>query len=385
MLRNGVRILIAPRWTRSHVVASLPLACALRELGHEVHVQALAADCALVADYGCVPLEMPVGDLLDGFYRSTSVDQFTQANTAFARRIAGDLVRQLGALRIDLAITGTLTVGAALAAEKVGLPWASLATCPYELHPGMLAYGTAKVPVDELRRELDLPPRPGHAIDQARSPALHLLCWTPEFDVGVLPPQCVHIGPLVTDDRALAAPPWLAELGDGPLVLVAGTTVPIGNAAGRMRRLLETAVRALEELGVAGVVTPGGFDVELRPRAANIRIAPYVAHGLIIDRASAVVAHGGWGTVSRAMQHGVPTLNGPLFFDQPFNAEAVQRLGLGRALDVDALEVGALAQMLREVIDRDAPEQRAAAAYRDTLRELTARRAAERVLALASA
>jgi UDP:flavonoid glycosyltransferase YjiC (YdhE family) len=46
----------------------------------------------------------------------------------------------------------------------------------------------------------------------------------------------------------------------------------------------------------------------------------------------AIVTHGGWGTVGRALRHGVPALIVPLFGDQPSIAAQAVAAGLAHSL-----------------------------------------------------
>jgi len=380
------RILIAPRWARSHVVTNLALAQELVCRGHEVYMYALASDVKFIADAGYRPLEMPVTDLLPGFYNCVTPEEFRDINTEFARRIVRDLLGRFRELDIELVVSGIYSIGAALAAEKAGLPWASLGTAPFELSDEIAGHGTGLVPVHQLRRELELPERPGTAIEQGRSPLLHLMRWTKEFDVTPPVAQARHIGPMVLGDDA-PAPDWLDRVGrDRPLVLVAGTTVPFESATADLMRLLETSARALHALGVDGIVTPATANIpELEPPGPNVRVMKFLPHDLVIGRASLVISHGGWGTVCRALANGKPMINIPLFFDQPFNAQLCEKGGFGVAMDVASLEIDRLADTVRRLLSAGSRERERTEAYAAALRDRPspARLAADQLLALA--
>ena len=64
----------------------------------------------------------------------------------------------------------------------------------------------------------------------------------------------------------------------------------------------------------------------------NVRVARWVAQTETLADASAVVCHGGYGTVFGALGAGVPVVAVPLFADQPYNAERVVALGAGLAV-----------------------------------------------------
>ena len=55
--------------------------------------------------------------------------------------------------------------------------------------------------------------------------------------------------------------------------------------------------------------------------AGNVRVGGYLPQARILERASAVVSHGGYNTVSAALGAGVPLFLLPMGADQPYNAE----------------------------------------------------------------
>jgi len=55
----------------------------------------------------------------------------------------------------------------------------------------------------------------------------------------------------------------------------------------------------------------------------------YVPLGSLLPWCSAIVHHGGIGTVAQALRAGIPQLITPMNFDQPTNAARVRALGAG--------------------------------------------------------
>ena len=55
--------------------------------------------------------------------------------------------------------------------------------------------------------------------------------------------------------------------------------------------------------------------------AGNIRVGGYLPQARILERASVVVSHGGYGTVSAALAAGLPLFLLPMGADQPYNTE----------------------------------------------------------------
>ena len=127
--------------------------------------------------------------------------------------------------------------------------------------------------------------------------------------------------------------------------------------------LFERVLAGLGELPVQVVATVGS---ELDPAALgspppNVRLQRYVPQSEILAHASAVVCHGGSGSVLGALAHGIPLVLLPMGADQPQNAERCAALGAGRVLDVVALTPEdvreAVSAVLSEPSYRDAAER----------------------------
>jgi len=89
----------------------------------------------------------------------------------------------------------------------------------------------------------------------------------------------------------------------------------------------------------------------------TIRHFEYVPFSMLLDRAAALVHHGGIGTCAQAMRAGVPQLILPLAHDQFDNASRVQALGLGfsvRSRDLKSI----LAETLSRLIDTESVRAR---------------------------
>jgi UDP:flavonoid glycosyltransferase YjiC (YdhE family) len=155
--------------------------------------------------------------------------------------------------------------------------------------------------------------------------------------------------PLLEDPERLGAPglrrfrEWDARV-DGhlaprsrvderPLVyLTFGTVAPQREC---FPDLYREAVDALASLPVDLLVTVGrDRDPALLGRVrANVRVERWVDQAAVLRHASAVVCHGGSGTVRGALAQGVPLVVMPMFADQPHNAARVHELGAGIAVE----------------------------------------------------
>jgi MGT family glycosyltransferase len=136
------------------------------------------------------------------------------------------------------------------------------------------------------------------------------------------------------------------------------------------QELLQRAADALGRLPVRGLVTTGpAVDPAAIRAPANVLVRRWVRHADVLPSCSAVLTHGGHGTVIKALTAGVPLVVVPLGRDQPDNAARVLHAGAGLRLSKKA---GVPA--LREAIGRVLDEPR----YRAAARRMAATLAAER-------
>jgi MGT family glycosyltransferase len=183
-----------------------------------------------------------------------------------------------------------------------------------------------------------------------------LVCSSPSYDFapGSVPANVRYIGPQL-DDAATATPgdPW-AVPSDRPLVLVG-----LSSTVMRQEGLLQRAADALGQLHVRGLVTTGpAVDPTVIAAAPNVTVTRWVRHADVLPHCSAVITHGGHGTVMKALIAGVPLVVVPLGRDQPDNAARVVYAGAGTRLRKNA-SVSALRAAVAQVIDD--PGYRAAA------------------------
>ena len=150
------------------------------------------------------------------------------------------------------------------------------------------------------------------------------------------------------ETAAGALPDWWPGL-DGPLVYVT-----FGSVAGGMPifpALYQAAVQELAGLPVRVLLTIGdaGDPAELGTLPANIHVERWVPQADVVPHAAAMVCHGGYGTTTGALAHGVPLVVLPMFADQPRNAERVAEVGAGIALPAPA-NVRVVAEHARETL-----------------------------------
>jgi UDP:flavonoid glycosyltransferase YjiC (YdhE family) len=88
---------------------------------------------------------------------------------------------------------------------------------------------------------------------------------------------------------------------------------------------------------------PGQLPASLPP---GIRAFPYLPFSRILPRCSAVVYHGGIGTLAQAVRAGVPHLVVPNAHDQPDNGQRIARMGLGLSISPRAYRRGVAARAI---------------------------------------
>ena len=120
---------------------------------------------------------------------------------------------------------------------------------------------------------------------------------------------------------------------DHPLVyLTFGTAAP---QMGFFPDLYRAAIETLAPLPVNLLVTTGRDrdPAELGPLPANVRVERWRPQADVLRHATAMVCHGGTGTVRGALAQGVPVAVLPMFADQPHNAARVAQLGAGIVIE----------------------------------------------------
>jgi len=136
--------------------------------------------------------------------------------------------------------------------------------------------------------------------------------------------------------------------------------------------VLQRAVDALGELPVRGLVTTGpAIAIEEIDAPANVTLVSGAPHSEVLRHASAVVTHGGHGTVIKTLAAGVPMVVVPLGRDQIDNAARVAYHGAGIQLKrkADAKQITAAVRRVLEEPSYAAAAGQLGAAIADDLSE----------------
>ena len=213
---------------------------------------------------------------------------------------------------------------------------------------GLATKGLAR-PLNGIRAEYGLAPV-ADLFEQLDHVARVLVLSSAGFDFPTrLPPNVRYVGPQLDDpDWAAGGVDWRPD-GDGPLVLVAMSSI-----YQRQVDLLGTVATALGSLPVRAVITTGrAVRPDMVPALRHVRVVRSAPHRDVLREASVVVTHAGHGTVLKTLSAGVPLVCIPMGRDQHANTTRVLRLGAGVRVGKGA-SASRVAAAIRYVLDEPA-------------------------------
>lgn len=339
------RILVAAFGDPGHVFPAISLGRALAGRGHEVVVETWEERRAAVEGAG-------LGFAAAEEYRMFPPPEPDSDDGQHAAEAARALLPLLEEMRPGAVVADILTLAPALAAERAGVPLATLVPHIYPVvEPGRpyfaIGLRTPRTPLgrgvwragqralrvglergrDDLnrqRRRLDLPP-----LDRFHggiSPELALVATYPQLEYPRRWPAGVEVtGPMGFE---LPHPDVALPPGELPLVLVAPSTAHDSD-----NHLVRTALAALADEPVRVVATTN----RVRPRRpievpANAVLVDWLSYSQLMPLAAVVVSHGGHGTVARALGAGAPVLISPITGDTSETAVRIDWSGAGLSL-----------------------------------------------------
>ncbi|WP_101788020.1 activator-dependent family glycosyltransferase [Nonomuraea indica] len=366
-----MRVVIATQAEKTHFLGMVPLGWALRTAGHEVRVASQPELAETIADSGLTAVPVGRDHLFPYLLRSvkslglddgTSFDMTAEPSAGVSweyvrdgfRRLVpwwwkvvneplvGDLVAFCREWRPDLVVWEPTTFAAPVAARACGaahvrLLWgmdlfARMRGLFLELMAGRPAGEREDVLADWLG---------GHLGRFGERFAEDVVCGQSTIDC--LPASLrleaggVEYVPMryVPYNGRAVVPGWLRVPPRRPRVaLTLGSAAP-ERVAGHLLSIQEL-LTALAGLDVEIVAT---LTTDQRARLAavpdNVRIVDFVPLHVLLPTCSAVVHHGGAGTYSTALLHGVPQLVVPdlilpqYMFDEPLLADRLARSGAG--------------------------------------------------------
>lgn len=342
---ESLRVLVAAFGDPGHVFPAISLGRALAGRGHEVVVETWEERRGAVEGAG-------LGFAAAEEYRMFPPPEPDSADGQHAAEAARALLPLLEEMRPHVAVSDILTLAPALAAERAGVPLATLIPHLYPVvEPGLpffaVGLSAPRTPVGRAiwragQRALDLGLERGRRdlnLQRTRlglapierfhggiSPDLALVATYPQLEY----PRRWPAGVEVTGPMTFEVPHPEIELppGEQPLVLVAPSTAhDSGN------HLVHTALAALAEEPVRVVATTNRVAPQ-RPIAvpANAVLVDWLSYSQLMPAATLVVCHGGHGTVARALGAGTPVLVCPVAGDMSETAMRVSWAGAGLSL-----------------------------------------------------
>jgi UDP:flavonoid glycosyltransferase YjiC (YdhE family) len=278
--------------------------------------------------------------------------------------------------RPDVVVIDPMSYAAAIAAERVSLPWAAVSNSLNPVLPALPAdfdselLSTVRWLADErasLFARYGL--APSFAGCDLISPHLTIAFATDAL-VGRRVPGVELVGPsLPRGARGDEAPFDWSWRDKSTLVYMS-----LGSQIYHQPRWFERVIDALARLPVQGLLAVGDLSFTLPP---NLRAVPYAPQLEALRRAGAFITHGGANSVMEALAAGVPMLLAPLCNDQFHQGAFVSAAGVGRVVDLGSADIAASLASLEALRPRVAE---VAASYATD----GATRAAELILKLAA-
>jgi UDP:flavonoid glycosyltransferase YjiC (YdhE family) len=339
---SRLRILVAAFGDAGHAFPAIALGRALAARSHDVVVETWEERRAAVEGAG-------LGFAAAEEYRMFPPPQPDSPDGRHAAEAARALLPLLEEMRPHAVVSDILTLAPALAAERAGVPLATLIPHIYPvvepglpffaigLRPPRTALGGAawrlggralKVGLEHGRRDLNLQRErlglaPLQRFHGGISPELALVATYPQLEY----PRRWPAGVEVTGPMSFEQPHPEIELpaGDDPLVLVAPST-----AHDSRNHLVRTALAALADEPVRVVATTNRVapqkPIEVPPNAV---LVDWLSYTQVMPAASLAICHGGHGTVARALGAGTPVLVSPIVGDMSETAMRVAWAGAG--------------------------------------------------------
>jgi UDP:flavonoid glycosyltransferase YjiC (YdhE family) len=340
-----MRFLVAAFGDPGHVFPAIALGQALQGRGHEVTIETWEERREAVEGAG-------LGFAAAEEYRMFPPPDPDSPEGAHAAEAAKALLPLLEEMQPHAVVSDILTLAPTLAAEKAGVPLATLIPHIYPVvEPGLPFFAVGLQPprtpvgraiwrtgqralnigLEHGRRDLNrqrdrLGLAPVDRFHGGISPDLALVGTFPQLEY----PRRWPVGVEITGPMTFEVPHQEIELpaGDEPLVLIAPSTAhDSGN------HLVRTALEALAEEPVRVVATTN----RVLPQSpievpANAILVDWLSYSQLMPAASLVISHGGHGTVARALSAGTPVLICPIIGDMSETAMRVSWAGCGLSL-----------------------------------------------------
>jgi UDP:flavonoid glycosyltransferase YjiC (YdhE family) len=348
-----------------HFHAMAPYARALVARGHEVVVATGARFGGAVRRAGLqhhsagldhdgsaeVLFSLPEWAEIAARFPDPGVAQVHGFMEALAPRMLADLEPFVSVWRPDVVVRDPLELGGFLAAERAGIPHATVC---WGIHIDVQRVAGDGLAALQARHRLSPDPA---ALDRF----LLLSALPPSWPYPGCPAVHVlhrfQVPPFDTSGHE-GLPGW-ARRGDRPLVYVT-----LGTTFNQAPRTFQALFAALDGEDLDAIVTVGrSVDPDrLGPVPSNLRVARYIPQTLLLPSCDAVVHHGGFNSLHAALWHGLPMVLVPLGAgDQIWNARRCHELGAGVVVEEQPPDPNAVRRAVRKLLREPGPRSAARA------------------------
>jgi rhamnosyltransferase subunit B len=381
-----MNILLAPVGSHGDVHPFVGVGLALQARGHAITLVANEIYQTLAERHGFAFAEVGTAD---DFHGMTNDPLLWHPSKSLRAIFKQDLMRRLlpqtyRAIESryepgrTVVLAGSLGLAPRIAREKLGVPLVTIHLQPISIHSvaapprypsgphlkhfpkwmvrALYWYGEKYIldgflagPVNELRRDVGLPPVRRIWGAWRQSPDLILGLFPKWFATAPDWPKQMHQTGFVRYDQGESKllPPEMERFlneGEPPVV------VSFGSAMRQGRRYFEAAAEACRRQNRRCLIlAKSGEQIppNLPPGCAQFDYAPF---SLVFPRAAAVIHHGGIGTTAQCLAAGVRQFVMPLAFDQPDNAERLEKLGVARSLRAARFTADRATTILNELL-----------------------------------
>ncbi len=212
--------------------------------------------------------------------------------------------------------------------------------------------------LNQFRQELGLPPVKNILSEWFFSPQL-VLGLFPEWFAPTQPdwPRQVALTgfPLWDQADAQGLPDEVDQFlrgGEPPIVFTPGSAMAHGQD---FFRAAVDACQLLNRRGILLTKYPEQLPADLPPGVRHFGFVPF---SQLLPRAAAVVHHGGIGSSAQGLAAGLPQLIMPMAYDQPDNADRLERLGVAASLAPEKFKAPAVARALEKLLTNEKVNER---------------------------
>ncbi|HEY5785167.1 MAG TPA: glycosyltransferase [Microlunatus sp.] len=322
------RILFSAAGGHGHLQPLLPLARAAAAAGHQVLLSGAPSFAVHVANQNLA--FSPSGPDLVPVHSELTLSTLDQERQAIPRHFIGhlapprahDLTELATDWNADTLVSDEADYGAIVAAETLHLPHATVITCGAG---GMTPPSLIRSPLEHLRAGFSLPLEDGTLMLQR---SLKLNPFPPSFRDPAHP-----LTGRVINYRPPHLPPQPSPPTAGPVYLTLGTI--FNTESGDLLARITTAAAAADLTQVIVATGEHVYPTDLRAQPPNVTIHRFVNQQQILATCTALICHGGSGTILDALTYGLPMIILPLGADQPLNASRAHDLGCAIVLPAD--------------------------------------------------